>query len=183
MGSIHENLCLFFIYGQRLLWAAAMLVFMLCCFYWHSRRVADTCYTCFFYTSYGIKAALRDPSVVFLSTHQSGVNTHFCPTTCVRWKHSNGVERYSSACSFNDSNVVVQPPPSASMTATGHTPLLLMACVSVFACLRPKGQTSCRGKWLIQDTASLCPPVLARAVITALQAGNRLCHDGAPPHR
>lgn len=87
-----------------------------------------------------IKAALRDPSVVFLSTQQSRVNTHFCPTTCVRWKHSNGVERYSSACSFDDDNIVMQPPPPpASMTATGHTPLLLMACVSVFVCLRPQG--------------------------------------------
>lgn len=102
--------------ARDLRWAAAILVFMLYCFYWHSRRIADTRRT-----SYELKAALRDPSVVFLSTQQSGVNTHFCPTTCVCWKHSNGVERYSSACSFYDGNVVMQPPPSLYDCYRTHT--------------------------------------------------------------
>lgn len=43
-----------------------------------------------------------------------------------------------------------------------------------------KGQTTCWGKRVIQDPASLCPPVLACSAITAHQSGNRLCHDGAP---
>lgn len=105
------------------------------------------------------------------------------PATCACWEPS-----LEAPLAWNHIPQQAQPlfpsktsPPST--TAPGHTPLLLMVRVSVFARLRPSGgQTSPSWKMADSGSASLCPPeVLASAIMSALQAGNRYPPPRATP--
>lgn len=110
----------------------------------------------------------------------NSLSYHLCMLGAITGS-TTGVEPYSSA-SLAPLPSKTSPP---STTAPGHTPLLLMVRVSVFARLCPSGgQTSPSWKMADSGSSSLCPPeVLASAIMGALQAGNRLRHHARPPQQ
>lgn len=114
--------------------------------------------------------------------HSNSLSCHLCVLGAITGS-TTGVEPYSSASSAPP--LPLQNFPTFYNCSRTHTITFDGPCECVCPPAPLRGSdVSVAGKMADSGSASLCPPeVLASAIMSALQAGNRLRHHARPPQQ